>query len=151
MSLRDDVERAMPALLRHEGVWVGTYRTIDRDGRQVDEHASRVECVFPAAGDHHYVQRNRFEWPDGRVSEVEFGGTIEGDRVYWDTETFSGYGWTTVDDVVMLTLDRKDMPDASFTEIIVVGADSDQRARTWHWFRGGALFQRTLCDERRER
>ena len=150
MSLRDDVERAIPALLRHEGVWTGTYRTIDAGNRVVDQHASRVECVFPASGEYHYVQRNRFTWPDGRTRDVAFGGVLDGDRICWDTETFSGYGWATLDDVVLLTLDRKDAPDTSFTEIIVLGADPDHRVRTWHWFRDGVPFQRALCDERRE-
>ena len=71
---------------------------------------------------------------------------LEGDRLFWDTPAFRGYGWTTLDDVRLLTLDRKDVPDASFTEIIVLG-DANNRARTWHWFRDGRLYQRTLCDE----
>ena len=127
----------------------GRYRHIDTDGVLLDEHETRVECVFPETGPYAYVQRNRFEWPDGRTREVEFGGVLEGDRIFWDTDTFAGYGWTTRDGVILLTLDRKDLPDASFTEIIVLGPGGDDRARTWHWFRDGALFQRTLCDERR--
>lgn len=140
----------MPALLAHEGVWVGTYRTIDLDGRTIDRHASRVECLFPESGAHHYVQRNRFIWPDGKTSGVEFGGVLRDDRLFWDTETFSGYAWCTRGGVVLLTLDRKDVPNTSFTEVIVIGAEGNNRVRTWHWFRDGVPFRRTLCDERRE-
>lgn len=150
MSNRRELEAALPALLLHEGVWRGRYRTIDLDGQIVDEHESSVECVFPDAGPHHYVQRNRFTWEDGRLHEVEFGGVLRDSRIYWDTDTFSGYGWTTLDDVVMLTLQRKDVEDASFTEVIVIGKDRRSRARTWHWFRRGELYQRTLCDEWRD-
>lgn len=146
---RDDVAAALPALLLHEGLWRGRYRTVDLDGKVVDEHASEVECVFPQGGAYHYVQRNAFRWDDGRTKEVEFGGVLEGDRIYWDTDTFRGYGWTTTDDVVLLTLERKDVPDTTFTEIIVLGANHRNRARTWHWFKNGELYQRTLCDERR--
>ena len=96
-----------------------------------------------------YVQKNRFTWKDGRVFEAEFGGELRGDRIFWDTDRFEGYGWATLDDVVMLTLDRKDRPGESFTEIIVLAPDRSHRARTWHWFKKGALYQRTLCDERR--
>ena len=106
--------------------------------------------MFPESGDYHYVQRNRFESADGETREVEFGGVLDGNLIRWDTETFSGYGWTTLDDVILLTLDRKDLPDTKFTEIIVLGDDSITRARTWHWFREGMLFRRTLCDERRQ-
>ncbi|MEM7504032.1 MAG: hypothetical protein AAF417_18460 [Pseudomonadota bacterium] len=146
---RDEVSASMPALLRHEGVWRGRYRTVNLDGAVVDEHDSEVECIFPTDGPYHYVQRNRFEWSDGRVHKVEFGGVLRGARVYWDTEAFRGYGWATVDDVVLLTLERKDVANASFTEIIVLGADGANRARTWHWFKDGRLYQRTLCDEYR--
>lgn len=139
----------MPALLRHEGTWVGRYQTVDLDGRVVDEHESRVECVFPDAGPWHYLQRNRFQWSDGRVHEVEFGGVLRDERIFWDVETFSGYAWTTADDVILLNLARKDRENASFLEIIVAGEDGETRGRTWHWFEKGRLFQRTLCNERR--
>lgn len=149
MGHRDDIKAVMPAMLRHEGVWEGTYRVVDLDGRIVDEHASRVECRFPDNGPYVYAQRNRFTWPDGRVYEAEFGGVLRGERIYWDTDRFSGYGWATQDDVVLLTLDRKDRPGETFTEVIVLAPDGSHRARTWHWLRDGRLFQRTLCDERR--
>ena len=139
----------MPAMLRHEGVWEGTYRHVDLDGRVVDEHASRVECVFPDAGPFAYIQKNRFMWTDGRVVELEFGGELKDERIWWDTDRFSGFGWQTHDDVVLLSLDRKDEPGVTFTEVIVLAPDPAHRARTWHWFRDGRLYQRTLCDERR--
>jgi hypothetical protein len=139
----------MPALLAHEGTWSGTYRVVDLQGETVDTHESCVECVFPDVGPFHYVQRNRFTWSDGKTHSVEFGGVLRDTRIFWDTDTFTGYGWTTRDNVVLLTLDRKDVVDASFTEIIVLGKNPDHRARTWHWFRNGLLYQRTLCDERR--
>ncbi len=137
----------MPAMLRHEGVWTGIYRHLDRDGGLVDQHQSRVECVFPDSGPVVYIQRNLFTWPDGRVLEYEFGGTLEGDRIYWDTDRFRGYSWCTRDDLILLNLERKDEPGAMFYEVIMLGSDPNQRSRTWHWFRDGALYKRTLCDE----
>jgi len=147
VSNREALQRAMPALLAHEGVWTGRYRSVDLDGRTVDEHASRVECVFPGDGPWHYLQRNRFEWADGRVRESEFGGRLAGERLVWDVDTFSGRAWTTDAGIVLLELERKDQPDTRFTEIIVLGDDGASRARSWHWFRNGTFFQRTLCDE----
>ena len=149
MGHRQNMQNALPAMLLHEGVWEGTYRVIDLDGRVIDQHESRVVCLFPDDGPYAYVQKNRFTWKDGRVFEAEFGGELRGDRIFWDTDRFEGYGWATLDDVVMLTLDRKDRPGESFTEIIVLAPDRSHRARTWHWFKKGALYQRTLCDERR--
>ena len=94
-------------------------------------------------------KRNQFTWPDGRDYRVEFGGECRGDRIYWDTEDFAGYAWETDDGVILLNLDRKDDPGANFVEMIVMGAGGRHRARTWHWFKAGRLFQRTLCDESR--
>ena len=150
MTNREQVADAMPALLLHEGTWCGRYRTVDLDDNVVDEHASRVECVFPDAGPFHYVQHNTFTWDDGRTREVEFGGVLRDERIWWDTDTFSGYGWSTADDVVLLTLQRRDLANTSFTEVIVLGGDRQSRARTWHWFRDGTFYRRTLCDETRE-
>ena len=149
MGHRQALQNTLPAILLHEGVWEGTYRVVGLDGRVIDEHRSRVQCSFPDDGPYAYVQRNLFTWPDGRVFEAEFGGELRGDRLYWDNERFKGYGWSTLDDVVMLSLDRKDRPGESFTEIIVLAPNGNERARTWHWFKNGALYQRTLCDEHR--
>ena len=149
MGHRAELKKRMPALLLHEGTWTGTYRFINQDGKLIDEYESRIECVFPDDGPWVYVQKNFYEWPDGRVFETEFGGELKGDRIWWDTDRFSGYGWTTHDDIVMLTLDRKDNPGEQFSEMILLGADRNYRARTWQWFRDGRPFQRTLCDERR--
>ena len=149
MGHREELEQRMPAMLLHEGVWEGTYRFIGLDGGVTDQYASRIECIFPDEGPYAYVQRNHYAWDDGRTFEMEFGGTLEGNRIYWDTDRFSGYGWTTDEDILMLTLDRKDEPGVSFTEMIMFAPDRNHRARTWHWFRDGKLFQRTLCDEHR--
>ena len=147
MNNRKQMEQKLPAMLAHEGIWVGTYRFVDIRGRQIDEYRSRIECVFPDDGPWCYVQKNHYEWADGRTFDTEFGGDLDGDRIFWDTDRFRGYGWVTHDDIVMLTLERKDNPGESFSEMIQLGEDGLQRARTWQWFRNGQPFQRTLCDE----
>ena len=139
----------MQVLRRHEGTWEGTYRHYAIDGSLLDEHQSRVECIFPVSGSPTYVQRNRFEWRDGRVETVEFAGEYRDGRLWWDTERFSGSAWTTGDDIVLLKLDRRDEPGSSYTEIILLEDGADQRFRTWHWFAGGVPVRRTLCDEHR--
>ena len=49
--------------------------------------------------------------------------------------------------IVMLRLDRKDVADAYFTEMIELSGDGTTRARTWQWFEVGQPVRRTLCDE----
>ena len=106
-------------------------------------------CEFPTSGDSAYTQHNHFTYADGSQKTVSFPGVQKGDRIWWDTDTFSGYGWEAGADTVMLKLDRKDIPGAYFLEVIILSENNLDRARTWHWFKDGKLFQRTLCDEHR--
>jgi hypothetical protein len=149
MSNRDALAAAMPAMLLHEGWWDGWYRHVDSDGALLDAHRVKTWCEFPDSGPWHYVQHNWLSWEDGRSAVYEFGGRLEGDRLVWATDRFSGYGWQTHEDTLMLRLDRRDVPGACYIEMISIAPDGQSRARTWQWFRNGAPWKRTPCDERR--
>jgi len=146
-GLRAKLAAAMPAMLGHEGVWTGTYRHVDRDGTLLDVHRMTTRCEFPDDGPYAYIQHNRLEWDDGRVRELSFGGVLEAGRLVWDTDRFHGYGWETMDGVILLNLERKDEADTHFIEMITLGGDGRTRARTWQWFTAGQPTKRTLCDE----
>lgn len=138
----------MPPIMAHAGVWEGFYRHIDCQGNTLDLHRSRVECLFPDQGSVVYVQKNLFTWDDGRSYKAEFSGVLKDNQIYWDTETFRGYGWVASPNIFVLELERKDEPGAYFYESIVMGWNKTDRARTWHWFKEGKCYKRTLCDER---
>ena len=138
---------AMPNMLRHAGEWEGIYRHVTHDFTLVDEHRMWTACEFPTDGPYAYIQSNRLLWADGRTDERSFPGVFRDGLLYWDTDRFTGTGWETRGGVVMLRLDRKDIPDAHFTEMIELSADGCSRARTWQWFEGGMPVRRTLCDE----
>jgi hypothetical protein len=138
---------AMPNLVRHEGLWQGVYRHVDRDFTLVDQHSMTTRCEFPAAGEFAYIQHNHLRWEDGRELRRSFGGAFRDGLLWWDNDRFSGYGWETREGVLMLKLDRKDEPGVNFIEMITLSGDGQTRARTWQWFRDGAPFRRTLCDE----
>lgn len=142
---------AMPAMLRHEGWWDGHYRHFDADGALIDAHRTRTHCEFPDDGPFAYVQHNWLSWDDGRTAEYHFGGRFDDGMLRWDTERFHGYGWQTHEDVLMLRLERRDVPGAYYIEMITIAADGQSRARTWQWYRDGAPWKRTLCDEWRTR
>jgi hypothetical protein len=146
---RAQLASVLPGMLAHEGIWTGTYRHLDAAGRLIDVHASHVTCAFPDTGPFAYIQTNRFSWSDGRVQTAQLPGTLNGDRLFWDVETFSGSAFAAGDGMIGLNLIRKDVPGASFLEIITPPTEKGHRARTWHWFRDGVLTGRTLCDERR--
>jgi hypothetical protein len=138
---------AMPSMVRHAGAWEGIYRHVARDFTLVDEHRMHTICEFPDDGPYAYIQYNRLTWADGRTEERSFPGVFRDGLLHWDTDRFSGTGWETHGGVVMLRLNRKDIADAYFTEMIELSADGNSRARTWQWFEGGTPVRRTLCDE----
>ncbi len=149
MSNRAALAAVMPTMLLHEGHWQGWYRDFSADGALLDARQVKTWCEFPDTGPFHYVQHNWLEWDDGRRATYEFGGTLSGDRLYWETDRFLGHGWQTAEEVLMLKLDRRDVTDAYYIEMIALAADRRTRARTWQWFQGGVPWKWTLCNEER--
>ncbi len=147
MSLRGATARAMPSLFAHEGSWEGSYRHVSRDFELLDQHRMVTRCEFPDDGPFAYVQHNRILRPGEPDTERSFGGSLQGGRIWWDTDRFSGWGWEAGGGVFMLQLQRKDEPGVRFTEMIEISADGRTRSRTWQWFADGTPMRRTLCDE----
>ena len=139
----------MPAMLKHAGVWEGVYRHVDSANVEIDRHEARVECLFPNEGPFAYIQKNLFTWDDGKEYRSTLEGVLRDDKLWWDNDMFSGCSWESEFGLILLNLNRKDDPGANFYEIICLGDDGNHRARTWHWFKDGKPFKRTLCDERR--
>lgn len=149
MSNRVALQSSMPAMLAHEGWWEGWYRDFDLKGKLLDERRVKTHCEFPDEGEHHYIQHNWISWEDGRTALFEFGGTLKGDRIFWETDRFSGYCWQTAEGTLMLKLDRIDVPGAYYIEMINMAPDDHHRARTWQWFKDDKPWKRTVCDEYR--
>lgn len=145
MTAHEDFHTAMPTMRSHEGIWEGQYRHIDRDGTLKDIHRTQVRCEFPDSGPYVYIQHNRFTWETGRTAEAVLNGTFFNNRLWWDKPTFKGYAWEH-EGVIFLELDRKDEPGSKMRECILMG-EKGHRSRTWHWFRDGQLYRRTLVDE----
>ncbi len=139
----------MPAMFDHEGTWVGHYRHLSESGELLDEHDSRVECALPDETDVVFRQTNHFTWVDGRTLNYGFEGSLLNNQLWFDTPTFSGGAWQTEAGIIMLSLDRKDLPDQKFVEVIVMGANTNHRVRTWYYFENGICYKRTLCTEQR--
>ena len=106
--------------------------------------------AIPTEGEAAYRQTSSFNWSDGRSQEQTFLGYMRGERMWFDTATFAGWAWQTGDDIIMLSLDRKDLPGQRFVETILIGEERNRRVRTWHWFDQGVCYKRTLCTETRE-
>ncbi|WP_017325160.1 DUF3598 family protein [Synechococcus sp. PCC 7336] len=146
------IRAEMPVLVRHEGTWAGTYTIIDNDGNIIDKHKSQITCKFPEEdASSPYFQTNRYEWPDGKVQEYQFPGTYRDKSLWFDTERIHGRAWEADDSIVILWFSYKDIADVYVYEMIHINSGNARRARTWHWFRDGEIYQRTLIEEERIR
>lgn len=148
-----DIRSGMPVLCKHLGEWKGEYVYVDPAGKVLDRHASHLSCELPATGPYQYYQINRYLWDDGRKEEIHFPATYRDGRIWWDTERITGWASDVALDgngrTTMLYWVRKDMADAYLYEMIQINDAGDKRSRTWHWFKGGVLFQRTIISETR--
>ena len=148
MSIKDE----MPLLARHEGEWEGTYTFIDRDGNVTDRHRSHLTCAFPAdGGEFPYQQTNHYEWDDGRTETINFPARYADKKIHFDTDRINGSAWEVDENAIVLTWVYKAQAGITLYELINLSPDGDHRARTWHWFKDGKLFQRTIINERRVR
>ncbi|NEQ53825.1 MAG: DUF3598 domain-containing protein [Leptolyngbya sp. SIO3F4] len=143
------IREEMPVLTRHEGKWAGTYTVIDNDGKILDKHKSLITCEFPEGQPHPYFQTNRYTWADGKVEEYQFPGMYRDNKLWFDTERIEGKAWDADDSLVILWFAYKEIPDAFVYEMIHLSKCNHHRTRTWHWFKSGEIYQRTLIKEER--
>lgn len=147
-----DMQKHMPYLAKHEGVWDGVYRYYDVNGDKVDEHSSRLVCRFTDSEQHPYHQTNHYRWADGRTEVRDFQTTYSFGRVIFNNELI--YGWCTEipeDDhhrTLMLYWQRKGEEGLELYEMIQLSDCGTLRNRVWHWYKKGVLIQRTLIDEK---
>ena len=147
MGIRED----MPLLLRHEGVWDGTYTYFNAQDEMVDQHKSRLFCRMLDDGPHPYHQTNHYTWADGRTEIRDFPATYRDGRIWWDNELIVGWASAVPLDelgrTMMLYWQRTGDPSLYLYEMIQISDDGQNRCRTWHWIRNGMLETRTAIQE----
>jgi hypothetical protein len=148
-----DIRTDMPILCKHAGIWDGSYRYYDAAGNKVDEHASRLVCRLPESGPYEYHQTNFYTWDDGRTDIRDFPANYRDGRIWFDNELIKGWAAEVgLDDfgrTLMLNWVRVGEPDMYLYEMIQVSDCGQLRHRVWHWYKAGALIQRTLIDEKK--
>jgi hypothetical protein len=153
MATPQEIKENMPLLASGEGVWEGWYRYYDAmTGELTDAHRSRLICRIPEDGKpSDYHQTNHYYWADGRVETREFPANYRDGRIWWDNDLINGWAAAMQPDdnhlSTCLNWVRKDEPGIYLYEMIQVDKAVQNRARTWHWFRDGKCYQRTLIDE----
>ena len=147
MGIRED----MPLLLRHEGVWDGTYTYFNAQDEMVDQHKSRLFCRMLDDGPHPYHQTNHYTWADGRTEIRDFPATYRDGRIWWNNELIVGWASAVPLDelgrTMMLYWQRTGDPSLYLYEMIQISDDGQNRCRTWHWIRNGMLETRTAIQE----
>jgi len=145
----------LPLVADQAGVWEGEYVHFDADHREIDRHRSRLVCrlIDGPDGEARLSQTNIYDWPDQTREIRFFEGVYRGDRVWIKNELIDG--WTAsinLDEsgrTIMVAWVRPQDPGFRFYEMITLSEDLNAKNRTWHWYRDGQLFQRTLINERR--
>lgn len=148
-----DLRRDMPLLARNEGVWEGWYRYYSAEsGKLIDQHRSRLICRFREEGEFPYHQTNHYFWEDGRTEERDFPASYADGRIWWDNDLITGWAAAMKPDdfnrSTCLNWTRKGEPDLYLYEMIQISDCGKFRSRTWHWYKAGRCFQRTLIDEK---
>jgi len=147
------IASTMPLLAAQAGVWDGEYVHLDTDHNVIDRHRSRLVCrLFDGDdGKARLAQTNIYDWADGTREIRYFDGVFKGDRIWIDNVNIKGWsGSVALDETgrtIMVGWVRTGEPDFRFYELITVAEDGDAKNRTWHWYRKGRLFQRTLINE----
>ena len=144
------IKDEMPVLVRHEGDWIGTYTTVDNQGKILDQNQSHITCEFPEGKEYPYFQTNRYKWADGKQEEYQFPGMYRDKALWFDTERIEGKAWEADNSLVILYFSYKDIANAYIYEMIHLSPCNNHRARTWHWFKDNQIYQRTLIREERK-
>lgn len=147
------ISKSLPLVADQEGVWEGEYVHFDEHHREIDRHQSRLICRLNDGpdGEATLSQTNIYTWADGEREIRFFEGVYRDDRIWIVNELIEG--WTsavtldTTERTIMVAWTRPDEPDFRYYEMITVAEDGNSKNRTWHWYRKGRLFQRTLINE----
>jgi hypothetical protein len=144
------IAATMPVVAAQAGVWQGEYVHFDEAHREIDRHRSKLVCrLFD--GEARLAQSNIYDWADGTREVRYFDGRLRGDRIIFDNVNIDGWAaplaMDATDRTIMVLWVRAGEPDFRYYEMITVAEDGKAKNRTWHWYRKGRLFQRTLINE----
>lgn len=130
-------------LLRHVGVWEGTFRRLDPNAPAVvDEHRARLEIGVRGR---RWAQRNTYWWPDGRDAVFEFPGFLRNGHHVIESPRANGYTVPINASTVAFYCERPGT-DETVTEIIRLLSDT-ARSRTWQIVRAGRVVELMQIEE----
>ncbi|MCU0757876.1 MAG: CpcT/CpeT family chromophore lyase [Steroidobacteraceae bacterium] len=143
---------APPAIARQQGVWKGTFRRYDADGRLAAEFPSEIVTrVENRDGQLRYRQTNRYSPAGAPPQVIESSGVIRGGRIEFANERLTGWSMDVPGDASgrssVLVMQYQDGSGLVVHEIISLSEDGRRRSRAAQYLEGGRLLRRTLIDE----
>jgi hypothetical protein len=141
-----------PELARQQGVWRGTFRRYDADGRLTAEFPSEIIARVQAQGDRLvYRQTNRYTPATGPAQVIESAGEVRDGRIWFSNERLDGWAMDIAADDSrrgsLLFMTFKDGSGLYAHEIISCSDDGRQRSRATQYLKDGRLVRRTQIDE----
>jgi hypothetical protein len=142
----------LPALVRQQGVWRGTFRRHDAEGELLETFASTISVrVFREAGRWRYHQTSLYGPAEAPLRRIEAHGEIHSGRVWFSSDRYEGWAMDLPGETPaagsLLVMRARDPADPDVHEIISCSPDGRRRWRVSQFLRDGQLSGRTVIDE----
>jgi hypothetical protein len=140
----------LPDLARQMGVWEGTFRRYDAEGRLLDVVASTVVQGLEAReGRWHYSQTSLFPRAASGPQRIEASGQIEGGRLHFQSERLGGWAMDVPEapGTTVLLFESRDGSNLQVQEISQLVDGGRRRWRTTQILQEGRLLGRSHIDE----
>jgi hypothetical protein len=151
-TLDDLVSLGLPALARQMGLWEGTFRRYDAEGRLLEAFPSTVEQRL----DHQngrwlYHQRSRFPLAATEPRLIEARGEILNGRLHFSSGRLRGWAMDVPEapGTTVLLMESGDGGDRRVQEISQLADGGRRRFRVSQTLQDGRLVGRSLIDERK--
>ena len=147
-----DPELAMQSIARLIGVWKGTFRRYDAEGKLTAEFPSEIIARFKREGNSaRYHQTNRYQLPDSKLQVIESIGEVRDGRIWFANERVDGWSMEVAQDtsrrMTVLMMNFKDGSGSYVHEVISLSDDGKKRSRATQFLKDGKIIRRTLIDE----
>ncbi|MEB3335523.1 MAG: CpcT/CpeT family chromophore lyase [Cyanobacteriota bacterium] len=140
----------LPALARQMGLWEGTFRRYDAEGRLLDAFPSSVEQrLHHQDGRWHYRQWSRFPQAAEEPRLIEASGEILQGRLHFASGRLRGWAMDVPEapGTTVLLMESRDGSDRRVQEISQLADGGRRRFRVSQTLQDGQLVGRSLIDE----
>jgi hypothetical protein len=144
--------RGAPHIARQAGVWRGTFRRYDADGRLAEEFPAEITMrVIPGDGRLLYHQTNVYRPPGKPPETLENFGEVRDGKIHFGNDRLDAWKMDVPGDSsgrsAVLLMDYKDGSGMYMHQIVSLSDDGRFRSRTAQYLVKGRIVRRTLIDE----